>query len=514
MVLREDGLYRRTTELTDNRIAGLTDNRQLALLLVFRNPLLTRFILNDTEVSASLPPGALLLDYIRYHRHLTGTKIGCREGDCGACTVLIGEMKDCKLQYSSVTSCLTALANVEGRHVVTVEGLNPAEAVGAVGGLNPIQQAISDEAATQCGFCTPGFVVSLAGFCLSDEEHNEQTAIASINGNICRCTGYKSIERAAAKVSELMQAKGETPALRFVTQQNILPAYFSTIESRLKALPANGQQLPASGSRFLGGGTDLYVQQPEAMGEAAVISLLLKEEVKAISVEENVCRVGGAVTVSQMVASPFFQQHFPDIKKFIKLVSSTPIRNTATIGGNLVNASPIGDLTIFFLALNAQLLLSDGAKSRTLYLKDFYQGYKTLDKRPDEYVREIFFDLPGKETFFNFEKVSKRTHLDIASVNSAAKLERSAGFISEAHLSAGGVGPVPLYLKKTSAYLTGKEASEETVFEAVAIAQTEISPISDVRGSAEYKRLLLGQLIKAHFVRLFPHIAIERLLWQ
>lgn len=474
-----------------------------------------RFILNDKEVSTALPPGTLLLDYIRYHRHLTGTKIGCREGDCGACTVLIGEIKDGNLQYRSVTSCLTALANVQGRHVVTIEGLNGE-------GLNPVQQAMSDEAATQCGFCTSGFVVSLAGFCLSDDGHNGQTAIAAINGNICRCTGYKSIERATAKVAELMQGKGDIPAIDFVTQQNILPAYFSSIEARLKALPTNGRQATASGGRFLGGGTDLYVQQPEAMADAAVISLVLKEALGRISVEENVCRVGGAVTVSQLVSSPFFQEHFPDIQKFIKLVSSTPIRNTATIGGNLVNASPIGDLTIFFLALDARLRLAPGPSpsgrqreavaERVVPLKDFYKGYKILDKNPNEYIKEILFTLPGEQTFFNFEKVSKRTHLDIASVNSAMKLERSAGFISEAHLSAGGVGPVPMYLKETSAYLTGKEVTEETVFEAIETAQEEISPISDVRGSAEYKRLLLSQLIKSHFLQAFPALSIDKLL--
>lgn len=464
-----------------------------------------RFLLNDKEVSTALPPGALLLDYIRYHRHLTGTKIGCREGDCGACTVLIGEIKEGRLQYQSVTSCLTALANVQGRHVVTIEGLNGER-------LNPIQQAMSDTAATQCGFCTPGFVVSLAGFCLSNEAPNEQTAIAAINGNICRCTGYKSIERAAVKVAALMQAKGETPAIDFVTQQNILPAYFSTINARLKALPTNGQQPPSTGSRLLGGGTDLYVQQPEAMVEAPVISLALKEELKQISVEENVCQIGGAVTVSQLVASPFLQQHFPDIKAFIKLVSSTPIRNIATVGGNLVNASPIGDLTIFFLALNAQIILSNDTAERTISLKDFYKGYKTLDKAPNEYIKEIFLTLPDSQTFFNFEKVSKRTHLDIASVNSAMKMERSNGFIAEAHLSAGGVGPVPLYLKRTSAYLSGKEATEETVFEVIEIAQSEISPISDVRGSAEYKRLLLSQLIKSHFLQAFPALAVDAIL--
>ncbi|GAA4746454.1 FAD binding domain-containing protein [Flavisolibacter ginsenosidimutans] len=464
-----------------------------------------RFILNEKEVATNLPSGTLLLDYIRYHRHLMGTKIGCREGDCGACTVLIGEIKNDQVEYSAVTSCLTALANVQGKHVVTIEGLNG-------DGLNPIQQAMSDESATQCGFCTPGFVVSLAGFCLSNDDHDQQTALASINGNICRCTGYKSIERAATKVSGLMQKKGDELAIDFVIGNKILPAYFKNIKARLKSLPTNGQQLTTKGQRFLGGGTDLYVQQPEAMVEASIVPLVLKEELKRIVVDENTCRVGGAVTVSQIVSSPFFQKHFPDIQKFIKLVSSTPIRNIATIGGNLVNASPIGDLTIFFLALDAQIVLNDGARERKVDLKDFYKGYKTLDKEANEFIKEISFVLPGSQTFFNFEKVSKRTHLDIASVNSAVKLEHANGTILKAHLSAGGVGPVPMYLNNASNFLTYKEVTEDLVFDTIEIALQEISPISDVRGSAEYKRLLLGQLIKSHFLQAFPSLSIDVLV--
>jgi xanthine dehydrogenase small subunit len=160
---------------------------------------LIRFILNEKEIATSLPPGMVLLDFIRYHQHLMGTKIGCREGDCGACTVLVGELKDNEPQYQSMTCCLMPIGNAQGKHIVTVEGINNDE------GLNPVQQAMADEGATQCGFCTPGFVMSLAGFCLSDKEPTQQNAIAAVDGNICRCTGYKSIERAAGKVADIMK---------------------------------------------------------------------------------------------------------------------------------------------------------------------------------------------------------------------------------------------------------------------------------------------------------------------
>ena len=464
------------------------------------------FILNDKEVATTLPPGTLLLDYIRYHRHLTGTKIGCREGDCGDCTVLVAGVREDKLTYTAASSCLMALANANGKHIVTIEGTNLQD-------LNVIQQAMSDEAATQCGFCTPGFVVSLAGFCLSETAHNYENAIAAINGNICRCTGYKSIERAAAKVAVIMALKGKEDIIDFVTGNQILPLYFKDIKNRLQALPSNGRiEKEINGKRLLGGGTDLYVQQPEAMVHAEIEPLFWKKELKGIYQKGQRSYVGAEATVTDILASSIFQKYFPQLNKFIKLVSSTPIRNMATVAGNFVNASPIGDLTIFFLALDAQLVLSDGQQERILPLRNFYKGYKQLDKKEEEFIREVFFELPNANSHFNFEKVSKRTHLDIASVNSAMKIEIKGEIIQHASISAGGVGPTPLYLINASGFLQGKMIEAASILEAIEIAQTEISPISDVRGSEEYKRLLLAQLIKAHFVELFPALSISKIL--
>jgi len=184
----------------------------------------------------------------------------------------------------------------------------------------------------------------------------------------------------------------------------------------------------------------------------------------------------------------------------------------ATIGGNFVNASPIGDFTIFFLAVDAQLVLSDGKIKRKLPLRKLYKGYKIVDKKPQEYIEKIWFELPAKNTFFHFEKVSKRTHLDIATVNSAISITMNKNIIEGAAISAGGVGPVPMYLQKTSGFLQGKRITEGVILEAIETAQTEISPISDARGTREYKRLLLGQLIKAHFITLFPEMATKKLL--
>jgi xanthine dehydrogenase small subunit len=194
------------------------------------------------------------------------------------------------------------------------------------------------------------------------------------------------------------------------------------------------------------------------------------------------------------------QQYFPRLAEYIKLVSSTPIRNIATVGGNLINASPIGDLTIFLLALDATLVFGNGQQTRELPLRQLYKGYKTLDKQPDEQLESISFELPGANRYFNFEKVSKRTNLDIASVNSAICLTMHGDVIQDVRISAGGVAPVPILLNGTNTFFKGRSVNDTTIDEAIAIAQTEISPISDARGTAAYKRLLLGQLIRAHFI--------------
>jgi xanthine dehydrogenase small subunit len=468
----------------------------------------TRFILNNTDIDTSLPAGMVMLDFIRYHKQLTGTKIGCREGDCGACTVLVGTLKDGELAYRSMTSCLLPLANANNKHIVTVEGIN-------MDPLNPIQQAMADEGATQCGFCTPGFVMSLAGFCLSGAEGTRENAVAAVDGNICRCTGYKSIERACSRVAGLMKERTALPPAEFVASKEILPAYFSSISKRLKALKkSNGQVLAPdrSAETIVGGGTDLYVKKHEEIKDSANRFFFDHRELNGIAREGDRIIVGAAATVTDLKNSPLIQQIFPSFRDYAWLVSSTPIRNMATIAGNFVNASPIGDFTILFLALRAQLTLTDGKNQRQISLRKFYKGYKQLDKKADEYIEQISFDVPGETAMFNFEKLSKRTNLDIATVNTAINISVTGDKIADASISAGGVGPVPLYLDRTSEVLKGKILSEGLVRETVETAQTEISPISDARGSSAYKRLLLSQLIKAHFIKLFPRLNGQKLL--
>ena len=514
-----------------------------------------QFILNSDAISTDQPSGSTVLDFVRYHKNLKGTKIGCREGDCGACSVLVGELVGDEVRYRTMTSCLMPLANAWGKHIVTIEGINPANR-----GLTPVQQAMIDESGTQCGFCTVGFVMSLTGFCINAvssphiSKGSAEAAISAMDGNICRCTGYKSIERAACSISEQLAVSREQSeptavagGLTRAIDNKIIPAYFGNIASRLQSLfeerPSSSDAvlnhpLPqAVLTRFVGGGTDVYVQKPDAMAESDAAHLFYDEQLRGIRHTGEYIEIGASVTVTDLLVSPIMQSIFPDLYKHLKLVSSTPIRNMATLAGNFINASPIGDMTVWFLALDAEIDLCTSPRvskgdTRTLALKELYLGYKHLAKSEDEYISMIRFRKPTGDFRFNFEKVCKRTYLDIATVNTAISFNISSphvrsphvskGFsrrgaltyvratdtratdtIIDAHITAGGIAPIPLYLRETSAFLNGKEITGETIFAANEIMQSEISPISDVRGTEQYKRLLLRQLFTAHFVELF-----------
>ncbi|MCP4460996.1 MAG: 2Fe-2S iron-sulfur cluster binding domain-containing protein [Cytophagales bacterium] len=464
---------------------------------------MVEFILNNERINSNKPTGSLLLDFVRHDKALTGTKIGCREGDCGACTVLIGELIDDQMKYQQVTSCLTPISNVHGKHVVTVEGLNMED-------LSPVQKYMVDEAGTQCGFCTVGFVVSLTGFCLANSAPTYEGAIAAINGNICRCTGYKSIERAAKHVTNSLANKDTNETVNWLAEHKFIPAYFDDIRSLLEEIePAHIIQ---GTGELVGGGTDVYVQKPDELIVKNVGTIASDPGLRFIEIENGTCILGGGTTVSDLLESEALRQLFPRLSEHIILVSSSLIRNISTLAGNFVNASPIGDFSAFFLALNAKITLTENKQSRSILLKDFYKGYKDLDKSDGEIITSISFEVPTNDSHFNLEKVSKRTHLDIASVNTAIQISVVDNAIASAHISAGGIGPIPTYLRTTGEFLEGKEISTENIKVANEILQLEISPISDVRGTADYKRLLLRQLFFAHFIKLFPdQITLESL---
>ncbi len=464
------------------------------------------FILNNDTVSVNTNPATTLLDFIRKEKHLTGTKEGCREGDCGVCTVLVGELKENKVKYHSVNSCLFPLGDVKGKHIVTIEGLRNKK-------LSIVQQSFIDEWASQCGFCTPGFIVSLTGYFLSNEEYNADEAVESMDGNICRCTGHLSIIRAAKKSIELISSRITNHAdhINALIKTDLIPDYFSEIPEKLNKLKTRLiiESDKTSPEFYISGGTDLYVQKWEDLLKAKVKLASSNGISSKIKVEKGKCIINAQATISDFINSEIIRLYLPTLKDSLKLFGSLPIRNRATIGGNIVNASPIADMTNILLALNSSVHLTS---KRSLLLKDFYKGYKILDLNEGELIETVSFDLPTKNSFFNFEKVSQRTYLDIASANSSLYLELNDSIISKVHISAGGVSPIPLYLLNTSKYLIGKEINYPNISEATEIAMSEISPITDARGTSEYKSLLLRQLIFAHFIKLFPEkISIEEI---
>ncbi|WP_430968825.1 FAD binding domain-containing protein [Spongiimicrobium sp. 2-473A-2-J] len=463
-----------------------------------------KFILNNELVQTKLNPGMTLLDFIREQKQLKGTKIGCREGDCGACTVLVGEENQSRMRYESITSCISPLGNANGKHIVTIEGVN------LIDTLNVAQQAMADHFATQCGFCTPGFVVSMTGYAINKNKTRQSTCNDAISGNICRCTGYKSIEKAGLELEkQLMDTQGSED-FEDLAEKGFIPTYFKEIQNRLKELTL---LKPRTNGAVVANGTDLYVHHADRLTEEAVHLIAADRSMRHISFSDNRCTLGSNTTVTDILEHRRLREIIPNLRQHLKLVSSEPIRNMGTLGGNFVNASPIGDMTIFFLALNSTLTLQDkkGGK-RTLAFNEFYQDYKKFDLKADELVLELSFPVPSPKAQFNFEKVSKRTHLDIASVNSALLIEVEGDSIQEVHASMGGVAPIPKYLYKTVEFLKGKALDPINILKAEQVLQKEISPISDVRGSEQYKRLLGRQLFFAHFIKLFPsHFSLKNL---
>lgn len=467
------------------------------------------FILNQQKVEVSLHPATTVLDYIRKHQHLTGTKEGCREGDCGACTVLVGSLQVKEIRYRTVNSCLMPLGQAEGRHIVTIEGLNSSE-------LSVIQQSFVDEGGTQCGFCTPGFIVSITGYLLKHNQYNFGDAVDSIGGNVCRCTGHTTIKRAVKNILEKLSYanNSEEDKLSFLIRFGIIPKYFEDIPKLLAEIKKKtvSKEFEQSTDFLIAGGTDLFVQREADLLKSDVKFVFSENGGNKIWIEGNQCCIDARATVSDFSESEIIRKYFPEMKNFLRLFGSLPIRNRATLGGNIINASPIGDMTSILLALNATLHLQKDKTTRQVLLKDFYLGYKKLDKTQEEILTKISFDLPKPNTFFNYEKVSKRIHLDIASVNSSIFLEFCDGIITQANISAGGVAPIPLYLSKMRKNLLGKKNTSKLIVEAIEVGLSEISPITDVRGSAEYKRLLLRQLLLAHFYKFSPEIIQSEIL--
>lgn len=465
---------------------------------------MTEFLLNGSEYSTAFPEGAVTLDMIRREAGLKGTKEGCREGDCGACTVLLGIPYGAGIRYQAVCSCILPVGELRGRHLVTIEGLSSRDS------FSLVQKAFVDQGASQCGFCTPGMILSLTGYLLSTTRPDAEGAVGSLGGNICRCTGYIAVRKAVETVvAAAGRSEAESPFdiqhLEHLVSRDVLPPYFLDAAGRLRQFDQDTGRSGDSdeGVINVAGGTDLFPTAAEELRDKDLSFILRKPELTDIALEgDGTVRFGAAVTVTDIQRAGIFSG-IGNLHESLMQISSMQIRNRATAGGNIVNASPIGDLAIILLALDSELRISGPDGARDVPLRDFYSGYKIIDLGEDELIESIAFTRPGESESVNFEKVAMRRHLDIASVNSAARFEVKEGVIEKAVISAGGVAAVPMILQRTCSDISGLEISAETVLRACENAGEEVTPIDDVRGSAEYKRTLLMNLIKAHFLKLF-----------
>jgi xanthine dehydrogenase small subunit len=474
-------------------------------------------MVNDLLITPRTPRGTPALDFIRGELLLTGTKEGCREGDCGACAVLVGEKQSGMVRYRAYPSCLLALGDLDGRHLITIEGLRGA----APEGLTPVMRAFLEENASQCGFCTPGFIISLTAWLAESTALDLASAMAAVDGNLCRCTGYGSIRRAAARLA--MDFSDLPPPgrsrLDILVDRQVLPQ--SALEFRDTAefgIESDKTAPNASATVFLGGGTDYYVKNPEPDDDFSPSLLRSMQDMtglgrKLVDGKEWLV-VGAATNLSDFFAFPELQAEIPGLKGYENRFASTLVRNLATVGGNLVNASPVADLTAMLLALGAFVEIASPAlknKTRRIGLDQFYLDYKKTALGPGEYVQSVSIPrLGGSSRRFSFEKISKRENLDIAAVNTALSFVLESGTCKDVRISAGGIAPVPRLLPKAARVLEGKKVAGMDARELAALARltaetaaAEASPIDDVRGSAGYRKRMVSRLVLAHFLRCF-----------
>lgn len=447
------------------------------------------------------------LEYVRGRRGLTGTKEGCGEGDCGACTIAVGERKIGRVVYRAVNSCLCPAVRLHGKHVVTIEGL----ADGAT--LHPIQKAVLENHATQCGFCTPGVVMSL--FCLFSERRKPTDAEIrdALEGNLCRCTGYESILTAAKAV----KGPAVPPHLKKAAAlMESLPARPLTVVPGVGDEPFCGYhvpdnpeklfetlELPGGGDkcRIISGGTDLMVAAKvhgRPFIHAADISWI--PGLPHIGEMDGHISIGALTTFAGILESQNVKERLPALHA-AALIGSAQVRNVATLAGNIANASPVADGSVALLALGARLVLRSASGARKLPLDEFFLGYKKTALGDREIIETV--EVPLGWTQSSFIKTSKREAVDIASVSSAVAVDIEKGRIRKARISLGGVAPFPVLSEKAAEHLVGKKPSEKAFEEAGRIAMSEVTPISDVRGSAAYRKLLVRNQMLMHWRRMF-----------
>jgi xanthine dehydrogenase small subunit len=432
--------------------------------------------------------------FLREDQRATGTKIVCEEGDCGACTVLIGRRENGVLRYQAVNSCIQFVFQMDCAHIVTVEGLTP------TGELTPVQEAMVRCHGAQCGYCTPGFIMAMAGMC----EENSTDARRALTGNLCRCTGYESIITAARETTQSDNAQpkieslyASAPILAAITEVEREAVAFDNFAKPLDLASAIRFKREHPDTVIVQGATDFGVWRTKRnFTPVAILSLDAVDGLSDINVDGDTLIAGGRVSLARFEAT--IRELVPSMVEIMDRFGSPQIKNAGTLAGNIANASPIADTLPFLFVTHASLELTGSDGARMVPIREFYLGYKKLDLRPDEIITRIHIPLPRDGETLRLYKISKRSHLDISTFTAAMLMKRTNGKVDSMRIAYGGVAPVVLRLTKTEEFLAGQPFKLDSFAAAGEIAREEIAPISDVRGSREF-RLQLAENILSRF---------------
>ncbi len=478
-----------------------------------------RFVL-DGEVHhvRGVDPNTTLLEYLRESLRRTGTKEGCAEGDCGACTVVVGELAGDEIRYRALNSCIQFLPTLDGKELFTVESLHNGD------GLHPTQQAMVDSHGSQCGFCTPGFVMSLYALYRHESKPSVERVQDVLAGNLCRCTGYRPIVEAAIEMYELPRAdrpaadesaaierlrglrRAETLALDGKGLDGGEHRYFAP--QTLDALAELVQQYPEA--HLLAGGTDIGLWVTKGGRDLeTVIYLPSVAELARIQETETALEIGAAVTITD--AQIAISRHFPESDELWRRFASPPIRNAATLVGNIANGSPIGDSMPALIALGAELRLRAGDATRHLPLDEFYLGYQQTALEEGEFIESVRLPLEPLGRHFRSYKISKRFDQDISAVCGAFAVELDGNTVRGARVCFGGMAAIPQRATACESALEQSGWNESTLDLAIAALASDFAPIDDLRATAGYRRRVAANLLKRFFLETSGYTGATRL---
>jgi xanthine dehydrogenase small subunit len=462
------------------------------------------FLLNGQKVTVQgLPPVTTLLQYLREHQRMTGTKEGCAEGDCGACTVAVGSChgENGEAVYKTLNACIALLPTLDGRDVLTVEHLKS-----KTGAPNAVQAAMVACHGSQCGFCTPGFVMSLSTLLHNVKKEmpvDDEAIQDAIAGNLCRCTGYRPIvdaaHRAAAAEDNTLPVSAEAlPAMqrdKMFRYENEHGRFFApvTVEELADVLA----DYPAA--TLLAGGTDVGLWVTKFHMDLPVI--VYTANIKALrSVQDTGAgtEIGAAVSYSD--AFEALAVHDGSMARLLRRLGSVQIRNAGTLGGNIANGSPIGDGMPPLIALGARITLRSKRGTREMPLESYFLAYKKQDRQPGEFLEKIFVPRQPSSVLFKTYKVSKRFDQDISAVCGAYALDVKDGKIATARIAYGGMAATPRRAAAVEAFLTGRAWREETVRGAMALMDQDYQPLSDMRASGQYRADVAKNLLYRFFL--------------